>query len=444
MSKSRLTFWGGLAGLLALLALWAFWPRAVPVDLVEVSSGPMDVTISDEGEARVRDLFVVSAPAGGQLSRIDMKAGDCVRAGSTVIATIYPVAAPTIDARSAAQLRAAAASARSAVTAAEADLRRWRADQKRAEDDFNRTRTLAETGTASQQALERAETEYRTLSAATQQARAALDLARHEVHRAEAALMPAGASAGGDGLPVVAPITGVVLRIIRDSEGPVSVGTPLIELGDPDDIEIMVDLLSEDAVSVAPGDIVRIRGWGGGTLSGTVRLIEPYAFTKISALGIEEQRVNVLIDMDGSGRRLGHGFRVRTDIVVWSAPDIVRVPMTALFKSGADWSVYRVRRGRARLTKVHVEHMNGHAAEIVSGLAQGDLVIEHPSRNIADGVRVKRRSLRSGNVIEEPDSGDISGADVPDDITACEGSGRGMAERTGMETASDGQVATND
>ena len=175
-----------------------------------------------------------------------------------------------------------------------------------------------------------------------------------------------------------------------------------------------------------------------------MRLIEPYAFTKISALGIEEQRVNVLIDMDGSGRRLGHGFRVRTDIVVWSAPDIVRVPMTALFKSGADWSVYRVRRGRARLTKVHVEHMNGHAAEIVSGLAQGDLVIEHPSRNIADGVRVKRRSLRSGNVIEEPDSGDISGADVPDDITACEGSGRGMAERTGMETASDGEVVTND
>ena len=422
MSRSRMVFWGALAALLLMLALWAFWPRAVPVDLVEVSSGPMDVTISDEGEARIRDLFVVSAPAGGQLSRIDMKAGDCVRAGLSVIASIYPVAAPTIDARSAAQLRAAAGSARAAVTAAEADLRRWRADQKRAEDDLNRTRTLAETGTASRQALERAETEYRTLSAATQQARAALDLARHEVNRAEAALMPAGASAGGDGLPVIAPITGVILRIIRDSEGPVSVGTPLVEIGDPDDIEIMVDLLSEDAVNVAPGDIVRIRGWGGATLSGRVRLIEPYAFTKISALGIEEQRVNVLIDMDGSGRRLGHGFRVRTDIVVWSAPDIVRVPMTALFKSGSDWTVYRLQHGRARLTTVRVDHMNGHAAEIVSGLSPGDLVIEHPSRNIADGVRVKRRSLRSGDVVEASGNRDDDGSDLSEDITACDGS----------------------
>jgi HlyD family secretion protein len=418
-----MVFWGALAALVLMLALWAFWPRAVPVDLVEVSSGPMDVTISDEGEARIRDLFVVSAPAGGQLSRIDMKAGDCVRAGLSVIASIYPVAAPMIDARSAAQLRAAAGSARAAVTAAEADLRRWRADQKRAEDDLNRTRTLAETGTASRQALERAETEYRTLSAATQQARAALDLARHEVNRAEAALMPAGASAGGDGLPVIAPITGVILRIIRDSEGPVSVGTPLVEIGDPDDIEIMVDLLSEDAVNVAPGDIVRIRGWGGATLSGRVRLIEPYAFTKISALGIEEQRVNVLIDMDGSGRRLGHGFRVRTDIVVWSAPDIVRVPMTALFKSGSDWTVYRLQHGRARLTMVHVDHMNGRAAEIVSGLSPGDLVIEHPSRNIADGVRVKRRSLRSGDVVEASGNRDDDGSDLSEDITACDGSG---------------------
>jgi HlyD family secretion protein len=243
------------------------------------------------------------------------------------------------------------------------------------------------------------------------------------VNRAEAALMPAGASAGGDGLPVIAPITGVVLRIIRDSEGPVSVGTPLVEIGDPDDIEIMVDLLSEDAVNVAPGDIVRIRGWGGGTLSGRVRLIEPYAFTKISALGIEEQRVNVLIDMDGSGRRLGHGFRVRTDIVVWSAPDIVRVPMTALFKSGSDWTVYRLQHGRARLTTVQLDHMNGHAAEIVLGLSPGDLVIEHPSRNIADGVRVKRRSLRSGDVVEAPGNRDDGSSDLSEDITACDGSG---------------------
>ena len=426
MSQSRMIFWGTLAALLAMMAIWALWPRPVPVDLVEVSSGPMEVTVSEEGEARVRDLFVVSAPAGGQLSRIEMKAGDCVQADTTVIASIYPMATPTIDARSAAQLQAAAGSARAAVSAAEADLNRRSADETRAEGDMNRARTLSVTGTVSQQALERAETEYQTLSAATLQARAALDLARHELQRAEAALMPAGASTGGGSVSVVAPVTGVILRVIRDSEGPVSMGTPLLEIGDPDDIEIIVDLLSEDAVSIAPSDVVRIRGWGGATLTGRVRIVEPYAFTKVSALGIEEQRVNVLIDLDGSGRRLGHGFRVRTDIVVWSAPDIARVPMTALFKSGSDWTVYRLERGRARLAKVQVDHMNGHSAEILTGLDQGDLVIEHPSRNIADGIRVKQRSLRKGSTLDE-----ISGATVgivsdSKDITACAGSGSNL------------------
>ncbi|WP_299950657.1 HlyD family efflux transporter periplasmic adaptor subunit [Hyphomonas sp. BRH_c22] len=426
MSQSRMIFWGTLAALLAMMAIWALWPRLVPVDLIEVSSGPMEVTVSEEGEARVRDLFVVSAPAGGQLSRIEMKAGDCVQADTTVIASIYPMATPTIDARSAAQLQAAAGSARAAVSAAEADLNRRRADETRAEGDMDRARTLSVTGTVSQQALERAETEYQTLSAATLQARAALDLARHELQRAEAALMPAGASTGGGSVSVVAPVTGVILRVIRDSEGPVSMGTPLLEIGDPDDIEIIVDLLSEDAVSISPSDVVRIRGWGGATLTGRVRIVEPYAFTKVSALGIEEQRVNVLIDLDGSGRRLGHGFRVRTDIVVWSAPDVARVPMTALFKSGSDWTVYRLERGRARLAKVQVDHMNGHSAEILTGLDQGDLVIEHPSRNIADGIRVKQRSFRKGGTLDE-----ISGATVgivsdSKDITACAGSGSNL------------------
>ncbi|WP_373003184.1 hypothetical protein [Hyphomonas sp.] len=174
------------------------------------------------------------------------------------------------------------------------------------------------------------------------------------------------------------------------------------------------------------------------------RLVEPYASTKIAALGIEERRVNVLIDMDGSGRRLGHGFRMRTDIVVWSAPDIVRVPMTALFKSGADWTVFRLQNGRARLTMVHVDHMDGHAAEIVSGLSPGDLVIEHPSRNIADGVRVKRRSLRSGDMVEASGNGDDGNSDLFEDITVCDGSGRWIAEHRGTEPGAVGQSATHE
>lgn len=393
--RNRLIFWAILATVLAMMALWAFWPRPVAVDIVEVRTGSMEVTVSEEGETRVRDVFEIYAPVGGQLERIELEAGDCVYAGRTVVAAIRPAAAPILDTRSEARLEAAEQAASAAVQAARADLERVRAELGRAADDLVRAQRLAETGTLSSQALERAETEVSTLEAAERAGEASLAMRRQELAMARAALRPSGAEGEGELIDVMAPIDGVVLRRLRESEGPVQQGAPLVAVGDPQDIEIVADLLSEDAVRVSEGDRVLIRDWGGPELMARVRRIEPFAFTKVSALGIEEQRVNVVIDLLGRqpGGRLGHGYRVDVAIEVWSAPDVLSAPMTALFKQDGQWAVYRVTNGRARLTPVGVGQMNFQHAQILAGLEEGDRVIEHPSNRVEEGVRVEGRTL---------------------------------------------------
>jgi len=401
MSKSRLIVWSTLAGIVLLGGLWAFWPRPVLVDLVEVTEGGMEVAISEEGEARVHDLYVVSAPAMGYLQRVDIEPGDCAYAGVTRLAIIHSSAAPALDARTIAQLRAGAASARAALRVADADVRRQRSELGRAENDLERVQILAQSGTASQQALERGQTEVSSLAAALVAAQAARDFARHEVTRADAALIPTSQPEPEASMGIAAPVSGIVLRVLRDSEGPVAAGEPILEIGRSEDIEIMVDLLSEDAVAVSVGDKVRVRGWGGPDLWGRVRVVEPYAFTKVSALGIEEQRANVAIDLDGPAMGLGHGYRIRADIVTWQDDQALRVPMTALFKADNRWSVYRLERGRARLTDVDIGHMNGRAAEVLAGLTAGDALIEHPSTRIQDGVRVRTRVLREATFVRD-------------------------------------------
>lgn len=397
MSKPRIIVWSAIGLMVVLGALWAFWPRPLLVDLVELRHGPLEVAISEEGEARVHDLYVVSAPAMGYLQRIDIEPGDCAFAGETRLAVIHSSAAPALDARTVAQLRAAAASARAALRMADADVRRGRTELNRATSDFERVSVLAASGTASSQALENSEAEVAALEAALVAANAAREFARHEVTRADAALIPTSQPEIDNAMGIVAPVSGIVLRVLRDSEGPVAAGEPILEIGRSDDIEIMVDLLSEDAVAVGVGDRVRVRGWGGPELWGRVRVVEPYAFTKVSALGIEEQRANVAIDLNSDAPGLGHGYRVRTDIVVWQSDRVLRVPMTALFKSNNQWSVYKVGSGRARLTSIEVGHMNGRAAEVLSGLDAGDMVVEHPSSQITDGVRVRSRATIPSN-----------------------------------------------
>ena len=401
MLKPRFIIWSIIVVFVLIGALWAFWPRPVLVDLVEIRSGALEVSISEEGEARVHDLYVVSAPAMGYLQRIDIEPGDCAYAGDTRLAVIHSSAAPALDARTVAQLRAAAASARAALRMAEADVRRQDAELSRATKDLSRITTLAASGTASEQALERSQAEVSALQAGFAAAKAAREFARHEVTRADAALIPTSQPEQDGAMGIVAPVSGIILRVRRDSEGPVAAGEPILEIGGSDDIEIMVDLLSEDAVAVATGDRVRVRGWGGPDLWGRVRVVEPYAFTKVSALGIEEQRANVAIELDGAPAGLGHGYRVRTDIIVWQADNVLRIPMTALFKSNGQWSAYKVQAGRARLTPVHLGHANGRAGEVLGGLEAGDRVVEHPSSQITDGVRVRERRSHQTTSVQD-------------------------------------------
>lgn len=395
--RNRLIFWACIGLALIAMAIWAFSPRPVDVDLVSAVRGQMSVSVREEGEARIHDVFEISAPVAGRLERIELEAGDCVYQGQTVVGVIRPAAAPILDTRSEERLRAVADAAVAAVGAADAELERVRTELTRASADAARYRTLAESGTVSMQAVERTEADEATLKAAERAAEAALAMRRQELAAARAALRPSGAGAEGELLDVVAPIDGVLLRRLRQSEGPVAQGAALVEVGDPEEIEIVADLLSEDAVRITPGDRVMISDWGGPDLQGRVRRIEPFAFTKVSALGIEEQRANIVIDLtpDQPAARLGHGYRVDVAVEVWSSDDVLKSPMTAIFKQDQAWSVYRVERGRARLRRIKLGQMNGREAQVLSGLEAGDWLIEHPSSRIEDGVRVKQRAQPS-------------------------------------------------
>jgi HlyD family secretion protein len=406
LQQRRLLFWGGLAAALAVFLVYAFRPQPVAVDFAEVTRGRLTVTIDEEGETRVRDVFLLSAPVAGRMRRIEIEVGDQVVAGETVVAEIEPVDPTLLDARSEQEAQAA-------VRAAEAEF-------DFATRELSRQRQLGERGVASARDLDAAEKAWRTARANLDNARAAL-LARQVVQERRKPASGAGAAQGEAEcvcIPVHAPVSGRVLRVVRESAGVVQPGEPLIEIGDPRQLEIVVDLLSADAVRVEPGQEVRIEEWGGGAmLRGRVRRVEPYGFTKVSALGIEEQRVNVVIDFTDppeTWQRLGHGYRVETRIVLWRGEDVVKLPLSALFRAedgshaadapvsaggaatgrqvaGADWAVFVEERGRARLRPVSRGHHNGLEVEITGGLEPGQRVVLHPSDRVSDGVRVVGR-----------------------------------------------------
>jgi HlyD family secretion protein len=397
--RNRYILWGGLVAALALALLFAFWPRAVEAEVAEIVARPMSVTIDEEGETRIRDVYVVSAPVAGELARIVLEPGDVVAAGETVVATMRPADPAFLTVRTAAELEAAARAADAAVALAAAEVDRTASERELAESDLGRLRRLRLSDVVSERQLQLAEIDLRSREAAYAGAIAALDMRRAEAERARAALIEPSGAAGGARtsccVPITAPVSGRVLRLLRESAGLAAAGEPLMEIGDPDDLEVVVDLLSTDAVRVREGDRVVIAEWGdGGELAGRVRRVEPYGFTKVSALGIEEQRVNVIVAFDSPAdawRRLGHGFRVEARIVVWSARDAIAAPLAALFREGDDWAVFVVRRGRALLQTVEVGHRNATTAEIVVGLAPGDKVVLHPSLDVVDGVRLDPR-----------------------------------------------------
>jgi HlyD family secretion protein len=398
-TRKRILFWAPIALALAGLLAWLFRPAAVPVDLATVERGPLAVSIADEGETRVRDMYVVSAPVPGRLRRIELEAGDKVVAGQTLIAQIEPSDPAFLDVRSEAEARAARDAAAAARTYAEAQVRRAEAELQFARSELARIQALARSHTVSESELDAAESRAATADAALAEARAGLQVRRSEYEVARARLMtPASrrAATGCDCLDVYSPVSGEVLRVVTESEGVVQPGTPLIEVGDPDQLEVVVDLLSAEAVQVQPGLRAVIEAWGGPRpLEGVVRRVEPFGFTKVSALGIEEQRVNVVIDIKEPRQqwaRLGHGYRVEPRIVLWEAPSVLKVPLSALFRDGQRWAVFVAAQGRAQLQPVDIGHQGGLEAEVTAGLKEGERVVLHPADRVAPGTRLEERS----------------------------------------------------
>jgi len=400
VSLSRVLFWGVPAAAILAGLVYAFWPRPVFVDMTRVARGPMMVTVDEEGETRVRDVFVLSAPVDGRVLRIDSEVGDRVNANDSVVARIEPIDPTFLDVRTEAQARAAVRAAEAARAMAAADVERAAADLAFATAELERAERLRKAGTIAQRALDEARRVYQTQKAARDTAKAAEKMRKSELDRAKAQLLsphdPKLREATCDCVDVRAPVDGRILRIFQKSEGVVRAGAPLVEIGDPAKLEIVADLLSADAVKVEPGQRVLIEEWGGaGALEGRVRLVEPYGFTKISALGIEEQRVNVLIDIVeplAKWQRLGHGYRVEIRVVLWSAKDVLKAPLTALFRERGDWSVFVESGGRAQLRAVRIGRQNGLEAEIAEGLNAGERIVLHPGNRVEDGVRIAQRA----------------------------------------------------
>ncbi len=386
-----------LAVVAALLGI-ALWPSTVPVDVSSATRGPLLVTVDEEGVTRVRQRFVISAPVSGRVLRIELEPGDRVARGQIVV-RMRAEAPPLLDARTRAEAQAAVDSARAALGRARAEEQRANAALRQAERELARIRELAQSGAVSRQQAEALESEAQvareSANAATFAARAAVSA----LQGAEARLSPSSTEGAGRVVTVAAPVDGVILKRLRESESVVPAGDPLLEIGDPRRLEMVSDLLSTDAVRIKPGARAIIEQWGGAQpLEAKVRRIEPAGFTKISALGVEEQRVNVVLDFvdpAAAWTALGDAYRVEVRVVIWEGSGVLMVPTGALFREGEQWAVYVVESGRARRRLLELGHQNGREAEVVSGLEEGSRVILHPGDGLADGARVSERQPSS-------------------------------------------------
>lgn len=379
------------------LLVWGFWPRPILVETVTASRAPMSVDIEEEGRTRVVERYAISAPVDGVACRIQLDVGDAVKEGQ-VLLTIAPLESQVLDPRSRAEAKARIAAANAALASSrqDAEAARARADFQKAE--IGRLEPLAEQGVISREALDKARMDAITAGAALRAARHGVEVARYNLQAAQSVLAISAARPAGEPaerVPVISPITGRVLKAPRECEGPVRTGEVLLELGDPGRLEVAVELLSADAVRIQPGTPVRFDRWGGdGLLEGVVRTIEPVGFTKVSALGVEEQRVLVIADFTSPAerwRRLGDGYRVDASFVLWQEEDVLQIPESSLFRNRGSWAVFVVEEGRAVLRPVEVGWRNGLAAQILGGVEAGEQVINHPSDQVDAGRRVASR-----------------------------------------------------
>jgi HlyD family secretion protein len=382
--------------------IWAFLPRPVDVELAEVAPRTLEIFVEEEGEARIREVFTVSATIAGKLQRIRLHAGDDVTEGETVIALIGPVAPVLLDSRSRAVAEASAAAAEAAMDLARAQLAQAEAAYEFATSEANRANALFERGSISQRGYDSAILERKTAQAAVSSAIANLAVREKELESALAFLRPDSAvKAGRCCVEIVAPVSGRVLRVLTESEQVVQPGTPILEIGDPGSLEINVELLSRDAVRVKEGAVATIVGWGGAPITAVVERVEPFAATKVSALGIDEQRVKVILALTGqpeAWHQLGHGFRVIVRIALWRGDGVLTIPVGALFRDGADWATYVLRDGRAQLQTIALGERNESLAQVLDGLQSGDQVILHPSDRVTDGISVGSHAAAGGGL----------------------------------------------
>ncbi|MBL8823554.1 MAG: HlyD family efflux transporter periplasmic adaptor subunit [Planctomycetia bacterium] len=382
---------------LAILAalVYAFMPAPIRVDVAQVNRGTLLVTVDEDGRTRIKERYTVSAPLAGFMQRIALHPGDEVKPGSTLLTNILPNDPSLLDARALAEAEARRRAFQAALKQAQATQTRLKEAHVLTKNNYERAKKLFATQAVSVEAYEQAELLERMAQEELRAAEFRVTVAEFELEQATAALLRSRTSQQTDIYELYSPINGRILRVYQESAGPVTPGTRLVEVGDPTDLEVEVDVLSSDAVKIKPGARVFLERWGGTqTLTGRVRLVEPAGFLKLSALGVEEQRVYIIIDFDDlkkSDSALGDGYRVDARIVIWEGKDVLKVPTGALFRSQGEWAVFRVVNQRSQLTKLQLGRKNSAEAEVLGGLSEGDQVILHPSDRIQHEVKVRSR-----------------------------------------------------
>ncbi|KUG22616.1 putative rnd efflux membrane fusion protein [hydrocarbon metagenome] len=378
-----------------VLLIYGFLPKTQDVDIVAVKRGPLQITIEEEGRTRLKDRFTISAPTAGYMRRINVKVGDTVKKGQ-IVAVLEPLHSQALDPRSRATAQAAVSSAEAALKAAMERERVAKADTGYIEQRLTRLKALYAKGSISKDQFDQIDSEAQKARALQSSAAAEVNVARAELERAKITLQNfTERNSGHDSVAISAPLSGAVFRVYRESEGAVNVGEPLIDIGDVKNLEVRVEVLSSDAVKIKKGTPVLFKRWGKDEpLTGVVRLIEPAGFTKISSLGVEEQRVLVIVEITSPPEKwnvLGDGFRMEAHFIIWEVKDVLQVPASALFRSGAEWAVFVEEKGKARKRMVEVGQKNGLAAEIISGLREKEKVVAYPEDSISEGTKIRAR-----------------------------------------------------
>lgn len=376
---------------------YGFLPRPALVDVASAERASLAVTVEEEGKTRVTERYLVSAPMSGYARRIDLKVGDAVTRGQVVV-VLEPARSAALDPRSRAQARAQVSAAEAALAAARENARAATASAQLARLELARSEKLVQANFLSKQAVDQARTNMSRTQAAEQAAEHQVSVARFELDTARAALAHSAALQSGgpaETLSVRAPVQARVLKVVHESEGTVQAGQPLIEIGNPETLEVEVEVLSTSAVKIAPRSKVILDRWGGAQpLLGLVRVVEPAGYTKISALGVEEQRVRLIVDFTSqrdAWQRLGDGYRVEAVFVVWEGADVLQVPTNALFRHNSGWAAFVVQDGRARLRALQIGQRTGLRAQVLAGIKAGEQVVTHPDDKIKDGARVRAR-----------------------------------------------------